>query len=81
MKAKQQQAEAEKAAQAAASVPETTAASETPSKLQPVDTMVFHGGFFKVESPMKSAGRRTLHLKPFMVFFLSFDFLIDLTQS
>ncbi|XP_012694419.2 disks large-associated protein 5 isoform X1 [Clupea harengus] len=56
MKAKQQQAEAEKAAQAAASVPETTAASETPSKLQPADTMVFHGGFFKVESPMKSAG-------------------------
>ncbi|XP_062382544.1 disks large-associated protein 5 isoform X4 [Sardina pilchardus] len=56
MKAKQQQAEAEKAAQAAASVPDSTPAAGTPSKLKPADIVVFNGGFFQVESPLKTAG-------------------------
>lgn len=59
MKAKQQQAEAEKAAQAAASVQDVPPALATPSKLQPADTVVFNGGFFKVESPLKTAGKGT----------------------
>ncbi|KAL2078189.1 hypothetical protein ACEWY4_025874 [Coilia grayii] len=70
MKARQQQAEAEKAAQAAAaaaaaaatasaqdSTPAPAPAAHTPSKSpQPTDTIVFHGGFFQVESPAKAAG-------------------------
>ncbi|XP_076154573.1 disks large-associated protein 5 isoform X1 [Alosa pseudoharengus] len=64
MKAKQQQAEAEKAAQAAASVLDSTPALDTPSKLRPADIVVFNGGFFQVESPLKTAGASRLSATP-----------------
>ena len=64
MKAKQQAAEAEKAAQAASSTEDNPSiqVSEDTTVNQATDTVVFNGGFFKVESPAKQMGEKALHL-------------------
>ncbi|XP_028286637.1 disks large-associated protein 5 [Parambassis ranga] len=56
MKAKQQAAEAEKAAKDAGTTEEdpTLNSQEPQAGAQTLDTVVFNGGFFKVESPAKS---------------------------
>lgn len=60
MKAKQQAAEAEKATQEAANTENQTHQEPQPQAeeevVQTLETVVFDGGFFKVESPAKSSG-------------------------
>lgn len=61
MKAKQQAAEAEKAAKDAGNAEEACSNSQEPQlqeKAQAPNTVVFDGGFFKVESPAKPSGER-----------------------
>ncbi|XP_017274095.1 disks large-associated protein 5 isoform X2 [Kryptolebias marmoratus] len=63
MKAKQQAAEAEKAAQAAANAETPTSQEPQPqAEAQTKETVVFDGGFFKVESPAKPPVRRSSRL-------------------
>lgn len=61
MKAKQQAAEAEKAAKDAGAAVEDAGPSseESESRAEPPATVVFDGGFFEVESPAKPPGERT----------------------
>ncbi|XP_008300146.1 disks large-associated protein 5 [Stegastes partitus] len=60
MKAKQQAAEAEKAAKDAANAEDNPVLSsqepQTQAMAQTLDTVVFDGGFFQVESPAKASG-------------------------
>lgn len=62
MKAKQQAAEAEKAAKDAGNAEENTCLNSQEPQLQVEaqvpDTVVFDGGFFKVESPAKPSGEK-----------------------
>lgn len=67
MKAKQQAAEAEKAAKdAGKSEDDPGLDSRGPqAEVQKPDTVVFDGGFFQVESPAKPPGEKTTtHLRP-----------------
>ena len=59
MKAKQQAAEAEKAAKAAANPNLSSEEPQPQAEAQKTDTVVFDGGFFQVESPAKPSGERT----------------------
>ncbi|XP_071761210.2 disks large-associated protein 5 [Centroberyx gerrardi] len=60
MKARQQAAEAEKAAKAAGNAEDGPGPNPQDSQplaaAQPADTVTFHGGFFQVESPAKLSG-------------------------
>lgn len=63
MKARQQAAEAEKAANDAGNDEENAVSSsqepQPQAEAQPANTVVFDGGFFQVESPAKPPGERT----------------------
>ncbi|XP_024141322.1 disks large-associated protein 5 isoform X1 [Oryzias melastigma] len=62
MRAKQQAAEAEKASQDAASDGLPAEKADPPTEALKSETVVFDGGFFKVESPAKSSIRRSGHV-------------------
>lgn len=62
MKARQQAAEAEKAAKDAGNDEDNPSLNaqgpQTQAEGQPTDTVVFDGGFFQVESPAKPSGKK-----------------------
>lgn len=69
MRAKQQAADAEKAAQEAANTENPASQEPQPqAAARTLETVVFDGGFFKVESPAKPPGQER---RRFEFFFLS----------
>lgn len=63
MKAKQQAAEAEKAAEKAGNSDLSSQEPQPQAEAPKTDNVVFDGGFFQVESPAKPSGERTFTTK------------------